>query len=57
MAISPNDFHLTAQQLRDKYTISEIQQTKRLLEAHGESKYKSNYLDIIKKDPVISSLK
>jgi len=51
MAVSPNDFSLTPQQLRARYTVSELEETKRLLETFGESRYRNDFVNITAKDP------
>ena len=51
MAVNPSDFSLSAEQLRQRYTNKELEETSRLLELHGETRYRNNFLELTAPDP------
>tara|TARA_Y100000310_G_scaffold5367_1_gene6292 strand:- start:1168 stop:3237 length:2070 start_codon:yes stop_codon:yes gene_type:complete len=51
MPVHPNDFSLSADQLRQRYTYKELEETAKLLKTYGESRYKNNFMELTAPDP------
>ena len=51
MAVKPSDFALTPDQLRQRYTNAELEESLRLIRKYGEARYTSDFANIVPKDP------
>jgi|3_EtaG_2_1085321.scaffolds.fasta_scaffold11192_2 hypothetical protein len=51
MPVHPNDFSLSSEQLRQRYTTKELEETAKLLNNYGETKYINNFMDLTVPDP------
>ena len=51
MPVKPSDFSLSPEQLSQRYTAIELEETLRLLQEHGESQYVNDFVNITARDP------
>ena len=51
MPVHPNDFSLSVEQLRQRYTQKQLEETAQLLRTYGADRYRNNFMELTAPDP------